>query len=126
MRARTKRKIKRILKSSLRFHILTLIIFLSLLFVIMDGRDGSQNEADKNESVPTLVDFNTGEKLFVRVCMKCHTPPDKYKSFTLYFGESESTWEVGIRKMILAGNVKLSADQVKLVAKYLEETYKGG
>ncbi|MFN3384790.1 MAG: hypothetical protein ACK401_07850 [Archaeoglobaceae archaeon] len=124
MRARTKRKIKNILRAYRSF-----IFILALLFaviVILNGNgENSLNpvESEKNSTIEVSI---SGEDIFKKVCMKCHTTPERYKSFKLYFGKPENVWEVGIRKMVTSGNVKLSVDQIKLLANYLSDTYRGG
>lgn len=124
MRARTKRRIKKRLFSP-RIYALALIILASVM--ALGGGSSESGSANQTEQVVNSTQQSiTGETIFTRICMKCHTTPEKYKSFTLYFGKAESTWEVGIRKMVSTGNVKLSTDQIKIVAKYLEETYRGG
>ncbi|MEM1577382.1 MAG: hypothetical protein QXT98_07720 [Archaeoglobaceae archaeon] len=126
MRAKTKRKIKKILRFSPKIYALVLIMLASA--IVIAGGSGSRSTSENTvEPVnSTNVVSITGETIFTKICMKCHTTPEKYKSFTLYFGKPESMWEVGIKKMITVGNAKLSADQIKLVARYLEETYRGG
>lgn len=124
MKARTKRRIRKMLKGPQRIYALIIIIFLSLVIVASSGNNSTVQDGQIENFTGSMA--ISGETLFKRVCMKCHTTPEKYKSFTLYFGKAENVWEVGIRKMISAGNVRLSSEQVKLIAKYLEETYRGG
>lgn len=128
MRLKTKRKIKRALKSSKSYFVLIILLAtVALISANTDLTQNSQNTGDFSGNVTANANADnttSGENVFRAICMKCHTSPERYKSFTLYFGKTANTWEVGVRKMISAGNVKLSDTQIKAVARYLEETYR--
>lgn len=126
MRAKTKRKIKKIFRFSSKIYALVLIMLASVILIVGGSGSGGTSANPVEPVNSTSAVSISGETIFTKICMKCHTTPEKYKSFTLYFGKPQSMWEVGIKKMITAGNAKLSTDQITLVAKYLEEKYRGG
>ena len=126
MRVRTKRKIRKVLRTYQKIYALILILVFAVIVIVNGNSVGNSLNQTEQVASPKNETLVSGETIFTKICMKCHTTPEKYKSFTLYFGKPESIWEVGVKKMVTAGNVKLSKDQIKLVAKYLNETYRGG
>ncbi len=122
------RRLRRKLKKNSNVILVAVVIFLAG-FVLgasikpsaaSNSSQPEQSAGGNNTQVTTL----SGEYIFKNMCMKCHTSPERYKSFTTYFGKPPSVWAIGVQKMISVGNVQLSPEEVKAVTEYLAKTFK--
>ena len=123
------RRLRRKLKKNSNLILVTVVIFLAGVLlgasikpsVASNSYQPEQSATNNNTQATATL---SGEYIFKNMCMKCHTSPERYKSFTTYFGKPASVWAIGVQKMISVGNVQLSVEEVKAVTEYLAKTFK--
>jgi hypothetical protein len=124
---RVKRKLRRKMRKNwgkLTLFLVGVILGLSIgLAIAASSQSTSQESKWKSQNVTVEKEELSGEFIFKNICMRCHTSPTKFKSFTTYFGKPAEVWRIGVQKMIATGNVRLTENEVKSVTEYLEKRF---
>jgi len=124
-----KRKVVRKIKRNGGNVLLALVIGLALGVLISSSLPNSSSSSSPKNTQMMSDSVNTnkidGEYIYTNICMRCHITPTKYKSFTTYFGKPPSVWRIGVNKMISAGNVRLTPEEVEEIANYLSTQFGG-